>query len=274
MENFVAFFEQLSSSEKLAWIVIWMSIFWILEGAFPLAQFQYKKWKHAKVNLALLTTTIIINSLFGILAAGVFIWTADNSIGVLNWVALPLWAEVLLGIMLLDFTAQYIVHYLLHKVPFMWKFHMIHHSDTEVDVTTGTRHHPGDYMFREIFALIAIVIGGIPFGVYMIYRILTVVFTYWSHSNLKMPLGMDKALSYIFITPNTHKFHHHYQLPWTDTNYGNIFSFWDRIFGTFVYDDPNKIRYGIDILEDDKSNDLGYQLTVPFDRSIKSITAK
>ena len=81
---------------------------------------------------------------------------------------------------------------------------------------------------------------------------------------------MDKAISYVLISPNMHKFHHHFERPWTDTNYGNIFSFWDRLFGTFVYDDPLKITYGLDVLDGTKSAALGYQLQVPFDDSIKT----
>jgi len=270
MENFITFFVELSSLQKLTWIIVCMSIFWILEGVYPLAVHNYKKWAHAKVNLVLLGTTIIINFLFGLMAAGVFIWAEQNSFGLLYMINLPLWAELLFAILLLDFIAQYVVHYLLHKVSFMWKFHMVHHSDTKVDVTTGTRHHPGDYFFREIFALIAILIGGIPFGFYMVYRILTILFTYLSHSNLSMPSGLDRVMSFIFITPNMHKFHHHFERPWTDSNFGNIFSLWDRMMGTFVYEDPKKVIYGLDVLEDSKSDDLGYQLKVPFDKSIKT----
>jgi len=270
MENILTYFEALSNGEKFMWIIICMSIFWLLEGAFPLVQHHYQKWKHARVNLILLTTTIIINALFGLAIAGVFVWAAGNSVGFLYWVELPLWLEVLVGIMLLDLIAQYLVHYLLHKVKFMWKFHMVHHSDTAVDVTTGTRHHPGDYLFREIFALIAILIGGIPFGVYAIYRIITVLMTYWTHSNLNMPPALDKLLSLLVITPNMHKFHHHFERPWTDTNFGNIFSLWDRLFQTFVYDDPQKIKYGLDVLDDKNSDDIVYQLKVPFDNTIKT----
>ena len=270
MEKIILFFQELSSAEKFLWIVICMSFFWLLEGAFPLVHHRYQKWKHAKVNLTLLTTTILINVGFGLLIAGVFIWMESNRFGLLFMVELPLWIEVLLGVMILDLIAQYTVHYLLHRVKFMWKFHMVHHSDTKVDVTTGTRHHPGDYLFREIFALIAIVIGGIPFGVYMLYRIITVLMTYWTHSNLNMPIFLDRMLSFVFITPNMHKFHHHFERPWTDTNFGNIFSLWDRVFQTFVYDDPHKIKYGLDVLEDEQADDLMYQLKVPFDNSIKT----
>ena len=270
MEGFLLFFEELSNLQKFAWIIICMAIFWILEGLFPLIRFNYEKWKHAKVNLFLLLTTILINAGFGIATAGVFIWTQNNSIGLLHMITLPIWLEVLIGVMILDLIAQYVVHFLLHRIKFMWKFHMVHHSDTNVDVTTGTRHHPGDYVFRELFALIAIVAGGLPFGIYMVYRILTIVFTYWTHANLNMPVAIDKALSLIFITPNIHKFHHHFERPWTDTNFGNIFSLWDRMFGTLVYDDPHKITYGLDVLNPSTDEDVWFQFKIPFDKNVKT----
>ena len=131
-------------------------------------------------------------------------------------------------------------------------------------MTSGTRHHPGDYLFREIFSLIAILIGGIPFGFYMVYRITTILFTYWTHSNWEMPLGLDKSLSYIFITPNVHKFHHHFERPWTDLTMEISFLFGiDCLEHSFMMI-PKKIIYGLDVLDDERSEDLGYQLKVPF----------
>ncbi|HKK40661.1 MAG TPA: sterol desaturase family protein, partial [Cryomorphaceae bacterium] len=165
---------------------------------------------------------------------------------------------------------QYFVHFLLHKVSFMWRFHMVHHSDTEVDVTSGTRHHPGDYMFRELFSLFAALIIGAPLSFYLLYRIVTVFFTYTTHANITVPSWVDKSFGLVFVTPNMHKFHHHFERPWTDSNYGNIFSIWDRMFGTLVIGDPRQVKYGLDVLEDETSGNLGYQFKVPFDRSIKT----
>ena len=145
---------------------------------------------------------------------------------------------------------------------------MVHHSDTHLDVTSGTRHHPGDYLFRELFSLLAVVLGGLPFAFYLVYRIITVLFTYWTHANFDLPRGVDKALSYLIVTPRMHKFHHHYQRPWTDANFGNILSIWDRMFGTFVSGDSRDIQYGLDVLDNSRSEDLAYQLKVPFDKSI------
>lgn len=270
LEKFIAFFEGMSNGQKFGWVLICLSLFWLVEFAIPLVSFGYKKWRHARTNLVLLVFTILINTIFGIATVGVFIWMDNQNFGLLNVIKLPIWLELLTSLMILDLVAQYIVHVLLHKYKFMWKLHLVHHSDTAIDVTTGTRLHPGDYVFREIFGLIAILVGGISFPFYIFYKITTVFFTYFSHANIQLPAVLDKTLSYVFVTPNMHKFHHHFERPWTNTNYGNIFSIWDRIFGTFVYDDTRKIRYGVDVLEDSTSDNLVYQLKVPFDRSIKT----
>ncbi len=270
MESFINFFEQLSSIQKLTWIFICLSISWLMEFASPLVSFNYKKWRHGLRNLAFLLTSLVINVVIGMLTVGVFYWLADHQFGLLNWLSLNLWLELLLAVMLLDLCAQYLAHYLLHRVKWMWKFHLVHHSDTKVDATTGTRHHPGDYLIRELFALGSIVVFGIPLGFYLFYKICTIFFTYTSHANIKLPRWLDKALVLVFITPNMHKFHHHFERPWTDTNFGNIFSIWDRIFGTFVYDEPSKVIYGLDTVDASKDENLAYQFGLPFNSSVKT----
>jgi sterol desaturase/sphingolipid hydroxylase (fatty acid hydroxylase superfamily) len=270
MEDFLNFFEKMPNTYKFIWIFSVLTVTWVIEAAIPLLRNDYKKWKHARMNLVLLFTSMAVSVLFGLATKGIFDWTGATGFGLLNWVNLPVWVELLLAVMLLDLWAQYAAHYMLHRVPWMWRFHMVHHSDTTVDATTGTRHHPGDYFIRECFALVAILLLGIPLAFYVFYRITTIFFTYFSHANINMPQWLDKPLSMIFITPNMHKFHHHFERPWTDTNFGNIFSFWDRIFGTLVHDDPKKVQYGLDVLDDSTSGDLMYQFKLPFDKSIKT----
>jgi len=247
-----------------------LSFNWIGEALIPLFKFEYKKLKHIGVNLVFLASDLTINVLFGLATVGIFSWLATNNYGLLNMVELPILIELLIAVMMLDFAAQYLIHWLLHRVPWMWRFHMIHHSDTHVDATTATRHHPGDYVTRELFALIAIVIFGIPFAFYIFYRILTVFFSYFTHANWSLPSGVDRALSYVFVTPNMHKFHHHFERPWTDTNFGNVFSIWDRMFGTLVYQDPKDVKYGLDMLDGSKDEDILYQLSVPFRKDVKT----
>jgi sterol desaturase/sphingolipid hydroxylase (fatty acid hydroxylase superfamily) len=270
MDKLETFFLEMPPAMKLVWIFICLSTFWIAENIAPLIQFKYQKWSHAKTNLIFLLFTIIINGLIGVLFLKISDWQVNNNFGLFYHINLPKWVVLLLSIMLLDLIAQYCMHVLLHKIKFMWKFHLVHHSDIHLDATSGTRHHPGDFLMRELASGLTLFIFGFPLAYYLCYRILSIFFTYFTHANISLPLGIDKVLSYIFITPNIHKFHHHFERPWTDTNFGNIFSIWDRVFGTLVYDDPHKIKYGVDVLDDSTAGDLGYQLKIPFNRSIKT----
>lgn len=270
MDLFLAFFENMTVIQKLVVVFGCLGLNWMIEMVIPLFKHSYRKWRHARTNLFFLATTLTINGIFGVLTVGVFYWLEANHIGLLQWINLPVIAELIIGVLILDLIAQYLAHFLLHRVKWMWKLHMVHHSDTHVDVTTGTRHHPGDYVVREVFALAAIIIGGIPLAYYTVYRILSIFFTYYEHANVSLPKWLDRTLGLVFISPDMHKFHHHFERPWTDTNFGNIFSFWDRIFGTLVIDDPKKIRFGLDVLEDKYDEDIIYQLKVPFDKTIKT----
>ena len=270
METFLSFFENMPTWQRLVWLSIILGGFWILEGYYAFINFRYNKWIHARTNFILLGFVFLINLIFGFLTAGIFSWLEETQFGLLNLVKLPVLVELFLAILILDLIAQYFVHFLLHKIKWMWRLHLIHHTDTHVDTTTGTRHHPFDFMIRETFALVAVLIMGMPVAFYLIYRLLSIFFTYFTHANIRLPIRLDKALSWIIVTPNMHKFHHHFQLPWTDSNYGNMLSIWDRIFGTFVYDDPDKIRYGIDIIREDTADNIGYQLGIPFNRKIRT----
>jgi len=270
MEEFLTFFETISSGQKALWIFGVLGIMTLFEFGFPLVRFRYKRWRHTGVNLIFLLTTMLINLMFGFAIAFASSWQSSIELGLLYLIDFPVWIELLLAIMVFDLIAQYFVHYLLHKVSFMWRFHMVHHSDTHVDATTGTRHHPGDYVMRELFGLIALLLLGAPFAYYVFYKITVVFFTYLTHANIRMPLWLDKTLVLVFITPNMHKFHHHFERPWTDTNFGNIFSFWDRIFGTMVQDDPSKVEYGLDVADGTKDENLAYQFGLPFNKDIKT----
>lgn len=269
MNAFLHFFETLPTALKVGWVVLILSVFWIAEGYYSFVKFKYKKWQHAKTNFILLGFVFLINFLFGLFTLGIFKWLDTNNFGILHLIELPTVVELFLAILVLDFIAQYLVHYLLHKVPLFFRLHIVHHSDLNVDATTGTRHHPLDFLLRETFALVAVIIMGMPISYYLFYRILSVFFTYFTHANIRLPSKFDKALSYVFITPTVHKFHHHWELPWTDSNFGNMFSIWDRLFGTFVYADPSKIKYGLDILDHTTSNTITYQLYAPFNKHIK-----
>jgi sterol desaturase/sphingolipid hydroxylase (fatty acid hydroxylase superfamily) len=270
MESFMHFWENIESWQRIAILLGGMIFFWVLEGYYPLYRFSFKRYKHAGVNLLFLLTTVILNILLGSITIAICAWVTKNNIGLLNWLSLPLWINVLLGLFFMDFFGQYAPHYAMHKIKWMWKFHMIHHSDTKVDVTTGTRHHPGEWVFREISTIVGVLLIGLPIGMYFLYRSVAAIFTHFNHANIKVPLWLDKPISWVLVSPNMHKVHHHYKRPYTDTNYANIFSLWDRIFGTFAYEDPRKLQYGLDVLDGATDENLTYQLRLPFDNTIKT----
>jgi len=264
MDTLLLFFERMPTWQKLVWVMVCLGSSWILEGSLPLVQLRYRKWRHAATNFAFLGTTLLINAAFGALSVGAAAWTTARGFGLLHLFELPLFVELLLAIVLLDLTAQYGAHWLLHQVKFLWRFHVVHHSDTKVDVTTGTRLHPGDFAVRETIALAALVLTGAPLAFYVIYRLVTIFFTYLTHANVSPPARLDAALSRVFVTPNMHKFHHHFERPWTDTNYGGILSVWDRLFGTFVYGDPRTVVYGVDVADPERDEDVAHQFALPF----------
>ena len=270
MEQVLEFVEGMPAWQKVVWIFSCLSFALLLEAGRPLFRSKYRKWRHAGINGVFLVAVMAINMAFGVVSLGVFDWAATSSFGLLYLFELPIWIELLIAFLIFDLIAQYFVHYLLHKMKFMWKMHMVHHSDTNVDATTGTRHHPGDYILRESFALLAILITGAPLSFYLFYRIVTIFFTYITHANISLPPHLDKTISFLFVSPNMHKFHHHFERPWTDTNFGNIFSFWDRMFGTFFYGDPAKVSYGLDVLDNSRDQDLTYQLGLPLNNKIKT----
>ena len=264
METLVNYFETIPSSHRSLILIGGITFFWLLEYGIPLFRFDYKKWKHAWPNLFFTLTTIIIN--FGLAAILFFTseWTVSQEFGVVQWIALPLWAKALLGVALLDLIGAYTAHLVEHKTKFLWMFHLIHHTDGHVDTTTANRHHPGESVIRFVFTCLAVLIVGAPVWMIMLYQSLSVVLSQFNHANIRIPKAVDTALSWVIVSPDMHKVHHHNLLPYTDTNYGNIFSIWDRLFGTFAKMKNEDIVYGVDSYPDVDDESVMTLLKLPF----------
>jgi len=268
MQQLIEYFENIPSIHRSLLLVGGIAFFWFLEGIFPLAEFHYKKWRHAFPNFFFTITTVIINFTLAFLLLNTSDWTVTNEFGMLHWIPnLPLWAEVILGVLLLDLVGAYLPHYVEHRVKPLWMIHLVHHSDPNVDTTTANRHHPLESLVRFSFTLLGVFVLGTSIGIIMLYQALSVVSTQFNHANIKLPKKIDRWISYLLVSPDMHKIHHHYRLPYTDTNYGNIFSIWDRILGTFSYLDREKIIYGVDVFPDVvKNTQIGSLLKQPFDK--------
>ena len=269
MEYIIYLFENITSIQRSIILVGGITFFWSIESIIPLFNFNYKKLKHAIPNFFFTLTTIIVNFSLAFLLLNSADWVVANNFGLLNWFdSIPLVFHALLGILLLDLIGAFLPHYIQHKIKFLWKIHLVHHSDHNVDTTTANRHHPFESIIRFIFTLIGVIVLGTSIGIVFLYQSISLVLSQFNHANIKLPSSIDKILSYIIVSPNMHKVHHHYVMPYTDSNYGNIFSVWDRLFGTHMNLEPSKIIYGVDTFfekeENEKINSLLYR---PFEKS-------
>lgn len=260
------YFATIPSSHRALILVGGISFFWIWESAGPLFRFEYRKWTHALLNLFFTATTIAVN--FGLafillLAAD---WAVANEVGLLFLLPVDTpWLQLAVGLLVLDLVSAWLAHWVQHKTHPLWRLHLIHHSDTHIDTTSANRHHPGESVVRFAFTTAGVLIVGAPMWMVLLYQAVSVVLSQFNHANITLPPALDRALSWVIVSPDMHKVHHHYVLPYTDSNYGNVFSVWDRLFGTFLSLERAQLRYGIDTHMDPKEHStVGALLTMPF----------
>lgn len=268
MESIINYFETISSLHRGLILVGGIALFWLIENAYPLFKFQYNKIQHAGINIFFTATTIIVNFVLAFILLMAADLAIQQNFGILQWLPIQnIGFYTIVGLLLLDLIGAYLAHLVEHKVKFLWKFHLIHHTDTWIDTTSANRHHPGESVIRFIFTVLAVLIVGSPMWMVFLYQSLSVVFSQFNHANIPLPKTVDKLVSYFIISPDMHKVHHHYKLPYTDSNYGNIFSVWDRLFGTYSYLDREKIIYGVDThMKPEENNRLNNLLKIPFQK--------
>ncbi len=120
----------------------------------------------------------------------------------------------------------------MHKIKTLWRFHLVHHSDNTVDISTTLREHPVENIVRLSFTLLWVMLSGAFFWAILLRQIIQVFTTMFAHINYRLPEKLDNIIGFVFITPNLHQVHHHYQMPYTDSNYGDVLSIWDRLYDT------------------------------------------
>ncbi|WP_456314328.1 sterol desaturase family protein [Pseudomonas shirazensis] len=275
MNDIITYFSTIPSSHRSLILIGGIAIFWLIENTFPLFRMQYKKWHHAGINFFLTFTTIIVNFVLAFILIRTADWTTQHHFGILQWIPeIPIWLYTIIGLLLLDLIGAYLVHFIQHKIKFLWRFHIVHHTDTWIDTTTANRHHPGESVIRFVFTTLGVLIVGSPMWMVFLYQSLSVVASQFNHANISLPNKLDVFLSYFIVSPNMHKVHHHYVVPYTDSNYGNIFSVWDRLFGTFTTLPKEELIYGVDThMAFEENNKLKNLLKIPFEksRSVKNI---
>ncbi|MBL8996711.1 MAG: sterol desaturase family protein [Gemmatimonadales bacterium] len=266
MQAIIDYFATIPSSHRALILVGGITFFWVWESAAPLFRFEYRKWSHALLNIFFTATTIAVNFGLAFILLRASDWAVANRVGLLF--LLPETAvllQLVVGLLVLDLISAWLAHWVQHKTPLMWRLHLIHHSDTNVDTTSANRHHPGESVVRFAFTTAGVLVVGAPMWMVFLYQAVSVVLSQFNHANITLPPALDRALSWVIVSPDMHKVHHHYVLPYTDSNYGNVFSVWDRLFGTFMSLERARLVYGIDTHMDPKEHaTVGALLTMPF----------
>jgi sterol desaturase/sphingolipid hydroxylase (fatty acid hydroxylase superfamily) len=189
----------------------------------------------------------------GLMTALVFAWVwrsvaelaSTHQFGILNWLRLPTPAHFIAALLLFDLWT-YFWHRAGHVLPHLWKFHRMHHSDPQMDVTTSNRFHLVEIGISSVLRIALIPLLGITFTEIVVYETLLQFVVQLQHANVGLPPLLERGLRLIFVTPILHKIHHSQDQAETDSNFASLFSFWDRIFGTFrLRPDPENIRLGL-----------------------------
>ena len=191
---------------------------------------------------------------------------AEQSWGLFNNVSVPVPLAIVGSILMLD-GLHYIKHVVLHKIPLLWRFHRVHHTDLDYDFTTGIRFHPFESMVSAMVTMTAIVVLGIPVAAVVIFGTLLVAVTFIVHGNVRYPASLDDVFRTLLVTPDMHRIHHSARIQETDSNYGVIFSWWDRFFGTHVAQPRNGhagMTLGLLEFRDSKHQTFSWMLACPF----------
>lgn len=248
-----------------------ITLIWIAELHHALVDAK-EKWRHSRVNLLFITTALPIQLSLSALVVLISGWVTLHHWGIMFLLPESTygWLKYLIAFFLLDFC-EYVYHVLMHKISPFWGFHLIHHSDEEVDVSTTLREHPCETFIRVSFLILWVFLSGASIGVLLLRQTIQTVANLTAHSNYRIPVKIEKICQLLFITPRLHQVHHHFELPYTDCNYGDVFCIWDRLFGTYKEMPKEEIKFGIDNYQNYSSSDFKALIRHPFLEKNKSL---
>lgn len=249
---------------KSALPVVLLAILWSWETWQPFFGQREDRLRHAARNLAIaLVNTAVLALAFGSLTVFVATWTAEAHIGVLHFLPLAEPVRFGLSLVLLD-GWMYVWHRANHAIPVLWRFHRMHHSDRNMDVTTATRFHLGEQVLSSLLRLGVIPLLGIEVWNLVVYDALVLAVIMFHHADISLG-RWDRRLRWLIVTPNMHKVHHSDWRPETDSNYSTVLSVWDRLARTFrMRSDPKTIVFGLEEFTDPSSQGWWGMWKTPF----------
>ncbi len=241
---------------------------WILETGLPFVEGRAERIRHAGRNL---TLTFLNAAMLALVFSGLTFWVAEwahtQGLGLLNRLAVPAgswWMMFLAALLLLD-AWMYLWHRAVHRIPVLWRFHRVHHSDPALDVTTSIRFHFGEIAASAVLRVALIPIFGFSFAHLVLYDLIQLPIIQIHHSNLQLPPALDRLLRVVIVTPNMHRVHHSRVGKELNSNYSSIFSLWDRMGKTFrLRPDPRTLEFGLPGFDSESKQSVWGLLRTPF----------
>lgn len=260
MENLVM---TMNSIESNYIIVILIMLFYSLERLLG-TPFKFdRRINHFFHNFLFQITFYFTSLAFAVVQVATINWLSEHQVGLFYWIEMPFWVKIVFGVMCLDFTT-YWIHRLAHVSPFLWRLHRVHHSDTTMDTSTFFRTHPLEVFVFGTSSIIASLIFGIDVVILGVYLVVVLPFLVAQHAKIELPEWTDRLFGKVFITPNIHKVHHEQNQYYTDSNFADIFVFWDKLFGTYKHLPVKSMRYGLKEFDTDKKQTFWYLMISPF----------
>lgn len=253
-----------------------MAVAALIEVAVPM--FGRAGWTRGRraANLGLTAVVFLLNWSLSSVVAILALALSAKPPAWASGIGVPMVAQVVVGVLILDFSAGYVAHRALHVSPTLWRFHQVHHSDDFVDVTTTYRTHPVETVWRFLFVVTPVWLFGIPALAVVIQRLVSAANGILEHGNIRLWRPVDRALSLVWVTPNVHKMHHSRARPETNSNYGNVLTLYDRLFGTFTPSSrAETVVYGLDEADPATIGSFPGLLAMPFEgEARRSLTEK
>jgi sterol desaturase/sphingolipid hydroxylase (fatty acid hydroxylase superfamily) len=250
---------------RLSAFLFFLFLIFIMELFFPIYIRSFKTYKRWFINFSFVVlNTLTLRFLFPVLAASFAVICNEYNIGFFNYFNVPIWASMILAFLLLD-LGIWVQHVLFHRVSFFWRFHKIHHSDEEMDFSTGVRFHPLEIIISMIYKLMLIIVIGPSVALVIIFEIILNASSIFNHGNIKISKNIDSTLRKLIVTPNMHRIHHSEEETETNSNYGFNLSIWDKLFGTYNMRAIKKDNIIIGLKElNNKKKSLLFLLFSPF----------
>lgn len=258
--------ESLANATPLVSAVALASLY-VIEGVAPMFEGRRRRFRDMLPNL---TLGLLNGALVGTLFSGAILLTTElarvNGFGALHWLVgagAPAWAGWVLSFLLLDLFA-YAWHVAAHKVPALWRFHAVHHSDAHVDASTTFRFHTGEVVLECSAMLVLLPLLGVTVPQLLVYKLVLMPVALFHHSNMRLPRVIDRPLRAVVVTPWMHWVHHSRTLPETDSNFASVLPWWDMLFGTYrPLRDPGSLEIGLDVLPGEEQATLKGMLMTP-----------